>query len=327
MDNSSIHPELQWQQGVGVDVDRRKGVDLHLWLVDDSRWETIDDEIGSGSPVELGVEATDELVPFGEQPTDFQYDSIGTFLFTTRDGGRGVLQSFPLDKGSGLLRLRYRLWGDEGGDRVVEESPPAPRDPDNWEPVRTITLLSPGPDRKFLLDLDSGETIAPPADVLPPYTNERPPLFRSHEQFAEWCRQRGIDVGTVQMGVAYSADPEPGMPNRIIQLMGLDMGELRVSPQAFETMSLDAVLDLLGRYSPEFAGKYAGLPPRSAEIDERPRYAHMTPPLDPNSKDTATFLITTTAGRIGFIQILQSADDLSSITFRYQLAKKSATAE
>jgi hypothetical protein len=94
-----------WYQRNGIDVrcqGRAEGVDLRHWLIDDRRWDSLEAEIQSGVPLELGREATGSVSGFG--------NGLATFLFTTREGGRGIVQVFPKDTDADRYRLRYRMW-------------------------------------------------------------------------------------------------------------------------------------------------------------------------------------------------------------------------
>ncbi len=87
----------RWHRQTGIDVRCQgplDGVDLHLWMVDDSRWDTLEAEIRQGGPLRLGREATSSLVRFESSRIDFKPDAVATFLFTTREGGAGSSRSF-----------------------------------------------------------------------------------------------------------------------------------------------------------------------------------------------------------------------------------------
>jgi hypothetical protein len=132
-----------------------------------------------------------------------------------------------------------------------------------------------------------------------------------NEELAAWCRKSGIDISCLQMDVGYDGEkPHPDMPDRILQLVGQEMDTFSILPDAFEKISTQTAQELLSRW------------PR------RQQYPHMLPVLDPDSRtDKSTFLICMKSGRIGLLQFMGTADDLSSITLRYQLAKISVQAD
>src|SRR4029077_3495163 len=56
-----------WYRQNGIDARCQgsiDGIDLQLWLIDDSRWETLDEEIQKGEPLTLGRDATSWLARF-----------------------------------------------------------------------------------------------------------------------------------------------------------------------------------------------------------------------------------------------------------------------
>jgi hypothetical protein len=98
---------VTWYQRMGIDARYQGGIvgrDLHLWLVEDNRWNTLEEEIRSGRPIKLGLEIASRMRPSGANR-----DQPGTFLLTTREGGRGIVQVFPRTAGFRSYRLRYRM--------------------------------------------------------------------------------------------------------------------------------------------------------------------------------------------------------------------------
>ena len=134
-----------------------------LWLIDDSRWDTLEAEIRKGEPLQLGREATSSLVRFEESRTDFKYDELATFLFTTREGGRGIVQVFPKDRDADRYRLRYRMWltaPQSQAEPAAARRPLGPRGAKSpgtpFGKIVTTTLEPPAEGREFLLDLKPG---------------------------------------------------------------------------------------------------------------------------------------------------------------------------
>jgi len=288
-----------WSDRHGIDVQcygNLDSEDMHVWLVDDGRWETLEEEVRSGRPLQLGRQAFDDLVPFDKDTRRFKFDELGTFLFTTREGGRGILQAFPGPDTSAKRRIRYRMWGavPQGiKERVAHAKP----DAKNWGPVVTVTLKPPTQDQPFLLDLETGLPRTPPPSLMP--ANIAPKFwFGDSAEFVDWCRRQGVDLAVNESEVGGVGRE----PFNILQLIGLDMSPLRVLPESFDEMSLDELKEFKSRW------------PRLLE------YATLTPPLSVQSWPS-TFVITTKSGTTGLLQITDTSDNLASITFRYRLAR------
>ncbi len=102
-----------WYLQSGIDIHcqgRLDDIDLRLWQVDASRWNTLATEIQKDTPLQLGQEVARSMGNFEQERTQARDDELLTFLFTTREGGRGIVQIFPKDRGTDRFRLRYRMW-------------------------------------------------------------------------------------------------------------------------------------------------------------------------------------------------------------------------
>ena len=69
-----------WYRQNGIDVCCQgpvEGVDLQLWLIDDSRWDTLEAEIQKDEPLQLGREATSWLVRFEKDVDRLQIRRAG----------------------------------------------------------------------------------------------------------------------------------------------------------------------------------------------------------------------------------------------------------
>lgn len=287
---------VNWPPAMGIDVRGNEGDDLYAWQIDNKRWDTIEDEVHRNEPLPLGPEATDWLVRFDQDRTDFQYDQIGTFLVTTREGGRGIVQSHPRDVLTGMVKLRYRMWIDE---QHPESQPPHARPRDTTGPAFgeavTLKLQTPGRGKPFLLDLDTGQAITPP-DLIVPADATAEFWYSDSELFAEWCREKGIDLAT-RLTQYESGTTEL---QQVISLIGMRMRERKVLPAAFDTMTVPEAWEILRRY------------PETSE------YAWMSPTADiPHLPDT--FVVRTSKGRIALLRLWETAEDGSSITIHYRL--------
>ncbi len=259
-----------WYRQNGIDVRCQgpiDGVDLQLWLIDDSRWETIDAEVQKDEPLRLGREATSSLARFEKTSTDFKYDELATFLFTTRERGRGIVQVFPQDQDADRYRLRYRMW-------LTAQSKPAALPPvaqSVAEPRRakspgtpfgkivTTTLELPAEGRECLLDLNTWRKAVPPKFLMAGDIANVSSLPRN-EQFIRWCRDQGVDLFRYAVTAAAGAMmPAPAASERTrrprqaetdFTLIGLDLVEARILPETFDGVTVEEAREMLGRAQP-----------------------------------------------------------------------------
>ena len=91
-----------WHQHNGIDIRCQGSVggeDLELWLIDDSRWETIDAEIQKDERLRLGREATSWLATLRQYLDRLQVRRAGHVSLHHAGGRRGIVQVFPKDQG------------------------------------------------------------------------------------------------------------------------------------------------------------------------------------------------------------------------------------
>ena len=202
----------KWYHRNGIDVRCQgpvEGLDLQVWVIDDGRWDTLEVEIQKDGPLEFGREVISKLAPFGDEPA--------TFLFTTREGGRGIVQVFPKDPNTDQYRIRYRMWETAPKSGSVEppsaqraalaqkaKSPGTP-----FGKTVTTTLERPAEGREFALDLQSGRKAVPPKflkgdEILNSFSLAR------NEQFSKWCREQRLDVLTYVNSAERQAAAAPG---------------------------------------------------------------------------------------------------------------------
>ncbi len=159
-----------WYMQNGIDVrcqGRLESIDLRLWQVEASRWKTLETDIQKDSPLALGQEVTRSMAFVDQERPNAPDDSLLTFLFTTREGGRGIVQIFPKDRDSDRFRLRYRMW-------LSPETKPAAQPPDgkvvglpgeakspgsSFGVTVTATVAEPAEDQGFVTDLNTGQKL------------------------------------------------------------------------------------------------------------------------------------------------------------------------
>ncbi|HUE16754.1 MAG TPA: M56 family metallopeptidase, partial [Planctomycetaceae bacterium] len=168
-DAARVYPV--WFRDKGIDArcnSRVMGIDLQLWLVENSRWDSLESEIHAGHPLNLGREASSFMVAVDADRIDFQNEEPRTLLFITREGGRGMLQVFPHEnQGSYACKIRYRLWHEQGRPAPAAPLKRTPRHESDWGPERLVMLKAPGRDRAFLLNLETGQKVTPPDSLVP----------------------------------------------------------------------------------------------------------------------------------------------------------------
>lgn len=296
---------LEWKKQTGMDIRNQgslKGEDLHVWLIDNTRWDTIEAEVQSRDPLDLGRESHSYLVPMDKNRTKFLEDQVGTFLFTTREGGRGIMQVFPSDQTMSDRRLRYRMW-----ERETPVETPALNKPDlpSQTPIPdsvTVTLSLPGRDDEFLYDFESQRARALPKnrDVEPTYYIG----LESEQQTLAWAEREGIDLVSYRGEYAFdTTDSTENLPRYLNSLVGLGMRNREVTAEAFDTMSIEAAREILDRV-----------------IDPREVMAYFGPhPSPPQRGEPATYVFETRTGEIGLLQIVTPADRPDSVTFKYRL--------
>ncbi len=306
-----------WNRHNGIDIRCQgslDGVDLQLWLVDDSRWDTIEAEIQKDEPLQLGREATSSLVRFEKTWTDFKPDELATFLFTTRDGGRGIIQVFPKDTDADRFRVRYRMWlttqpmpvAPPPVARPLAEPRTANSPGRSFAKTVTTTLELPVPEREFLLGLKTGQRAVPPKFLKPDEIAATYSLSRN-EQFIRWCRDQGIDVfshlsgPSGAMAARKAGGPVPTGPEFMVSLVGPDMIEARIVPQTFDELTVEDAREILERM-PEQKSPTAWMM-IDAQLAERPD----------------TFAFKTRAGVVGLLQIQAAENEAGKLTIRYRL--------
>ena len=154
----------RWHRQNGIDVRCQgplDGVDLQLWLIDDSRWETLEAEIRKDGPLPARP-GSDQLVGHASKkrrptssPTSWRRSSSqrGKAGAGSSRSFRRIRMPIGIDCGTGCGRRRGP--GNRPG-RPAAEPRPARIGGTPFGPVVTTTLERPAAGRDFLLDLETG---------------------------------------------------------------------------------------------------------------------------------------------------------------------------
>jgi hypothetical protein len=311
-----------WYRRNGIDVRCQgavDGMDLQLWLIDDNRWDSLEAEIQKNGPLELGREATHYMTRFDKTWTDFKYDELATFLFTTREGGRGIVQVFPKDPDADRVRVRYRMWSAAPANPGAR--PPA-AEPRTTQPPGTpfretvmVTLDPPAERRECLLSLKTGRKSVPPEFIKADALAEPSSLARN-QRFIEWCRNHGIDVfaeattpdprvaaAPAPLTKAAAAFEKAAVPVTHFALIGLEMRAAPIVSQTFDEMSVEDAREILARMS---------------ETKFRTAFMHIDDQL---VERPSTFVFTTREGAVGLLQLEVADIQAGKLGVRYRLEK------
>ena len=267
-------------------------------------------EVQKDEPLRLGREATDSLVRFEKTRIDFRHNELATFLFRTREGGRGIVQVFPKDQDADRFRLRYRMWLIEQNNPAA--SPPVAkpvagprgrRSPETpFGRIATTTLELPADGREWFLDLKTGRKAIPPEFVNPNEIASTQMLPRN-KQFTKWRGEHGIGVfghltpaGPDQVA---PAGAEPTKSESQLSLIGLDMIEARIEPLTFDELTVEESREILER-KPENNSSISWMMIDS-QLTEKPD----------------TFAFKTREGRVGLLQFKAPGKKPGKLTIRY----------
>jgi RNA polymerase sigma factor (sigma-70 family) len=170
------HSNADWPREAGVDLGvesaggavRVRSLGMRVWPIENERFETFPAEVHLNGSVDMG-----DAGPVALRET--LGAEARTYLFTTREGGRGVMQAALVSEAAGpAVRVRYRLF--EGGS--VARAPlagkfgaPLPaaatRMAGQFAPEREVELGSGRVEQSMALDVDTGalRADAPDADA------------------------------------------------------------------------------------------------------------------------------------------------------------------
>ena len=277
----------------------RRGVDMAVganwedttaWQIEPDRWGTIDAEIREPRSLPRGAERPDNLMPWPEGRT---------MLFTTREGGSGILQVGPRQPDRSW-RFRYRMWetpfspAGPPGPAVEPARSNAAAGAARWgEPVN-VTLQAPGEERSCAWSLSRDEYVALPRNILSRELSDQLWLKGDEIALHVWRRKERVSFLTRR------ASPVDRQLSIEVDLFLFDCVVRRVQPEAFANMTASTAAELLDEPA-------AGKPLWAVQF---PREIQMPQPQ--------TYLFRTAAGERGLMQIRGSSLTGGLPTFRYK---------
>jgi formylglycine-generating enzyme required for sulfatase activity/beta-lactamase regulating signal transducer with metallopeptidase domain len=205
--------------------------DLTAWPVDNARWDTLDTELASGKPLDLGkLSPRRSLESVDLKTGEYEFGKLpSTFLFITREGGRGILQILASSDDPPGIKFRYRMFqGFPGEPGTAPVSPPTTPPNLSFSAETKLTLHAPASPEPSALDLDTGKMQALPDHPAHPSAAT-----------AKWCATWGGDVVS-----------NPDRSGKIYDLLCSDMVVCPVTPEGWN-MSPAEVRDIVTRRAPE----------------------------------------------------------------------------
>jgi len=267
------------------------GWNMHTWQVDNSRWDSFEEEVANASRIELPTRGPrGDFLNVDPVTGEFHHrDRPVTFLFTTAAGGSGIIQiDGPTDDPSGVL-IRYRMIEKPGEAAAGRPEPilyaPKFTNAGSVRPVIERVVLSATNASDSALDLDTGKLSSPPAAIRYPSLSKR------------LLEETGIDVIAL-----------PDANGTLHTLTTFDMKVMSVSPQLYNSPNPRKVCEMLWlSKSAEQSGMYVG----GGTIPD---------------KFPVFFLFETREGGQGLLEIAGLTDQPRGIRIRYRMIDKPAQA-
>ncbi|MHC4647496.1 MAG: M56 family metallopeptidase [Planctomycetota bacterium] len=292
----------KWCTQVGVDVwvSRSRyegkplfklyGWNMHTWQIENSRWDSFENEVASASRIELPTEGPRDDFRNIDPATDEYHHRKRpvTFLFTTVSGGSGIIQiDGPTDDPNGVL-IRYRMIVKPDYAAGSERHEPVIYRPElggvgYFGPVIERVVGWAASDSDSALDMDTGQLSVPPAEI------RYPPLSK---ELSAWLEDKGMDV------IAVSSPGE-----KLSTLTTFDMKAVYVSAASWNSITPRETAEMLWL--------------TERKESSRMRWHGSSPETYP-----MFFLFQTREGGQGLIEIAGPAEYPQGIRIRYRILEK-----
>lgn len=286
--------------GYPRDWDLKNGIDftlgsdsggMHVWTIDRNRWDTIEAEVQSSKRLDLGKETHLHILHAPEEDT---------FLFTTREGGMGVLRLEPYRPEKSSQVVRYRMWTTEPKAAAAIATVPTVEQPTGWGDVVTVQLPVVGAGTKSFWSIDKQGAVELTGDVSPESFLKQFHQRNGSTVLDEWRRKQLIHFFPKWSKYGSLGPPRPDDKPQKLELYYFDMQSEQVRPQAFDQLSAETAMKLLS----ESAGRSS---PRSGAFYQA-RHDHQC------------HLFLTDEGHVGLLQIANTDEKTGVIEFRYKIA-------
>jgi hypothetical protein len=268
------------------------GTNVRLWLIENGRYETLEDEVRKPQRLSLGnYRPVSDLIPQdgAGQPLEERYPS--TWLFETGDGGRGIFQIVGSLDGHRALRMRIRRW-ERGSDGTALDAEPAteatthPASTASLEQFgesKLTTLYAPASGRVAGVDLETGRTQPiDPAHAGPTFSNVQ----------IEEARKAGLDLVTFAAG-----------DQTLSYLRGAALEARQVSDEAWDELAPWEARRILDRYRADEPNPLRGV-------------IGLSPMHRANS---STWVLRTGDGSVGLLRLIEANNE--EVRFQVKLAE------
>lgn len=228
----------QWMRRVGVDlVVGGDCDDLRLWVIGDTRWETIDQEIAASEPLARGYE------PRGGFSL---LEGARTVLFNTRNGGSGILQVEPYRAVTASRTLRYRMWrmGPPGDDAPVPVPPLAEKNV-QWSETIDVTLKLPEGNAQCAWSLSRKQCAPLPRPFEAKELTQQVWSQDAETDLTRWRREQAIDLLATPAPERHPLQLRTDEKPDLLQIALFDGVVRPVRTECFESLTAPAATALL----------------------------------------------------------------------------------
>lgn len=262
---------------------RLSGQGVRVWPVVNDLWESIDALVHS-SQLNLPTKVQSDFYP-RDKASDASLRETATYLFTTRQGARGILQTLAHHAEDGTFHIRYRLWEGTG---KAPSAPPTTRPAitvARFGAEKEVRLGAPLAGEEAGLDFDTGNLAELPLDAeLPPFSAPGTERLKAFENLTRWAQEQGVDAVS-------SRDTR----DVLVGVKTLNARVAEVRQEAWTQMTASHAAELVRREFPKSEGFIlGGTPPR-------------------------TYVIQTKSGTLAMVQIVEITKNPECLHLRYRL--------
>lgn len=225
---------------------------MHIWQIENACWDLIEQKVRSGTRVPLGVERSSfQPVRIDESSDELSPSETTTYLFTTIDGGQGILQLNARAIVEPMF-FRYRMWNQAAVSDGSDREEPANRQSSSQRkshrsrtPNVNVTLHNAPVNPRVGFRLSNGEIIAIPENI-------RKVELRSAGSSA-WMEKNHVDLRTHEVSFELFTDNSEARPAsvKVLCLVGRRMVAVPISSEACDRLTVAQVEELLNRW-PEY---------------------------------------------------------------------------